>query len=573
MTKLRGTGPARARSDAHLPGELPEQRRAVTPTDPQVLPTTAERDPDRYHGLVENLVDGVFRSTPEGTLLTANPALVEMLGYESESELLAVDIASQLYYDPGERCRLVDRLNEDGEVRNHELVLRAKDGSPVVVLENARSVRDENGKELYFEGTLTNITAWRDAESLFRILAESSPIGIFIAQDLKFIFVNDTFASMSGYTEDELLATGPLEMLQPEEQDRVLQNVLDMLSGRSGDAFEHRLLRKDGEVLWTLATTSFISYRGRPAVLGNFIDITERKQAQDLLHTLAASSPVAIYIVQDDRFQFVNPQVMRLTGRTEAELLVMHPLDIVEDEDRELVWASADGIAKGSSDQRPYEHRVINRETGDVRWVMDTFTPIVYRGRPALLGNSIDITDRKTAEEQLAHQAFYDSLTDLPNRALFMQRLEHALAVSKRRRKPVAVLFLDLDDFKEVNDSFGHAAGDALLAALAQRLQACVRPMDTVARIGGDEFTVLLDATDWRDDAIHVAERIVDELGRPFQIDGDEAFVQASIGLAFSDPDRHSAADVLREADVALYHAKRAGKGRYVVFGEERQAA
>jgi diguanylate cyclase (GGDEF)-like protein len=204
---------------------------------------------------------------------------------------------------------------------------------------------------------------------------------------------------------------------------------------------------------------------------------------------------------------------------------------------------------------------------------MDSFTPIVYRGRPAVLGSSVDITDRKQAEEQLARQAFYDSLTNLPNRALFMQRLEHALHASKRRRKPVAVMFLDLDDFKQVNDTFGHPAGDRLLASLAERLQSCVRPTDTVARIGGDEFTVLLDATDWRDDAIAVAERIVVELKRPFDVEGEEARVSASVGLAFSDPDRHSAADLLREADVALYHAKSSGKGRYVIFGEQAQAA
>jgi diguanylate cyclase (GGDEF)-like protein/PAS domain S-box-containing protein len=347
---------------------------------------------------------------------------------------------------------------------------------------------------------------------------------------------------------------------------------MDMVAGKLTEPFELRMAPPGGEVIWTLATISLISYRGRPAILGNFLDITERKQAQDLFETVSASSPVAMFIVQDDRFQFVNPQVVRLTGRTEADLLCLNPLDVVEPEDRELVLAAANALAAGS-EHRPYEHRVVNAKTGEVRWVMDTFTPITYRGRPAVLGNSVDITERKQAEEQLAHQAFYDSLTSLPNRALFMQRLEHALHASRRRRKPVAVMFLDLDDFKHVNDTFGHSGGDTLLAALGERLQALVRPSDTVARIGGDEFTVLLDATDWRDDAIAAAERIVTELKRPFAVDGRTATVSASLGLAFSDPDGHSAADLLREADVALYHAKSSGKGRYVVFGEHAQAA
>jgi diguanylate cyclase (GGDEF)-like protein/PAS domain S-box-containing protein len=514
----------------------------------------------------------MFQSTADGRILTANPALVRMLGYDSEEELRSIRVPD-LYADPGERDILLERIAEEGEVRNHELVLRARDGQLVHVLENSRAVRSKDGSILYYEGTLTNITAWRDAESLFRTLAESSPVAIFISQDGRFLFTNPTVSTLTGFSEDELRTMGPLDILHSDDRHQALKSALDMLSGRADEAFEQRIVKKTGEVAWTLTTVSPISYQGRPAMLGNFIDITERKQARDLFETLAAASPVAIYIVQDDRFQFVNPQVLALTGRDECDLLALDPFELVEPDDRALVLAGAEAQLKGE-DRRPPEHRLINARTGEVRWVMDSFTHISYRGRPAVLGNSVDITERREAEEQLAHQAFYDSLTGLPNRALFMQRLEHALHASQRRRKPVAVMFLDLDDFKDVNDSFGHAAGDVLLAKLGERLAASVRPTDTVARIGGDEFTVLLETTDWRDEAIAVASRVVEEIARPFDLgDGNEGRVSASLGLAFSDPDRHSAADLLREADVALYHAKSAGKGRYVVFGEQAAAA
>ncbi len=575
MKRARGAGASRAALpvESRVPAEKGPAGRAARSLGPgEAGGGRLPRIPsDAYRSFFENLFDGVFQSTPEGRILTANPALVEMLGYESEEELRAVNIPD-LYENPDDRAALVQKLGSDGEIRNQELILRTRDGRRLLVLENSRGVRDDADKLLYYEGSLTDITAWRDAENLFRILAESSPVGIFIAQDTRFIFLNETFVTLTGWSEEDLLAIGPLDLLGEPERDEALQNAMDMLAGRATEPFELRMVRPGGEVIWTLATVSLISYRGRAAVLGNFIDITERKQAQDLFQTLADSSPVAFFIVQDDRFQFVNPQVVRLTGRSETELLSMNPLDVVEPEDREFVEASATALLSGEQ-QRAYEHRVVNAETGEVRWVMDAFTPIVYRGRPAVLGNSVDITERKHAEEQLAHQAFYDSLTNLPNRALFMQRLEHALHASRRRRKPVAVMFLDLDDFKKVNDTFGHQAGDLVLARLAERLHACVRPTDTVARIGGDEFTVLLDATDWRDDAIAVAERIVTELKRPFDVDGHPAFVSASVGLAFSDPDHHSASDLLREADVALYHAKSAGKGRYIVFGEHAQAA
>jgi diguanylate cyclase (GGDEF)-like protein len=168
--------------------------------------------------------------------------------------------------------------------------------------------------------------------------------------------------------------------------------------------------------------------------------------------------------------------------------------------------------------------------------------------------------------DELAHQAFHDSLTELPNRALFTDRLGLALARTNRRKASVAVLFLDLDDFKPINDRFGHDAGDRLLRAVAERVRACVRPEDTVARLGGDEFTVLLeDIVDVRY-AIGVAERIEEALHEPFPIDGHEATVTASIGIAVSTGRVASADDLMRNSDQAMYEAKRKGRARHVLF-------
>ncbi|MGH2979881.1 MAG: diguanylate cyclase domain-containing protein [Solirubrobacterales bacterium] len=168
--------------------------------------------------------------------------------------------------------------------------------------------------------------------------------------------------------------------------------------------------------------------------------------------------------------------------------------------------------------------------------------------------------------DELSHQAFHDSLTELPNRALFADRLGLALARTNRRKAAVAVLFLDLDDFKPINDRFGHDAGDRLLKSVAERVRACVRPEDTVARLGGDEFTVLLeDIVDVRY-AIGVAERIEDALREPFPIDGHEATVTASIGIAVSSGREATPADLMRNSDQAMYQAKRRGRARHVLF-------
>jgi diguanylate cyclase (GGDEF)-like protein len=174
-----------------------------------------------------------------------------------------------------------------------------------------------------------------------------------------------------------------------------------------------------------------------------------------------------------------------------------------------------------------------------------------------------DVTERKALEKDLARRALCDPLTGLPNRALFVDRLEHALARATRRKEPVAVIFLDLDNFKAVNDCFGHDAGDRLLVATAWRLRSCLRQEDTVARLGGDEFTILLDAAK---DAARAAERIAGAFKMPFALGEVTVLVTASVGVALSISGQDRGEDLLRRADTAMYRAKKSGKGRWEAF-------
>jgi diguanylate cyclase (GGDEF)-like protein/PAS domain S-box-containing protein len=195
--------------------------------------------------------------------------------------------------------------------------------------------------------------------------------------------------------------------------------------------------------------------------------------------------------------------------------------------------------------------------------------------QPAVAGVVVtyrDVTDRKAFEQQLRHLAFHDPLSQLPNRALFLDRLEQALARARRHGRPVAVLFLDLDNFKVINDSLGHQAGDALLIETAQRLQGCLRAGDTVARLGGDEFTILLEEVADQDEAIAVAERIAEVLRAPIQVAEREVFVSASIGLALSSACGDQPDTLLRNADIALYQAKADGKARWAMFDARLEA-
>jgi diguanylate cyclase (GGDEF)-like protein/PAS domain S-box-containing protein len=194
----------------------------------------------------------------------------------------------------------------------------------------------------------------------------------------------------------------------------------------------------------------------------------------------------------------------------------------------------------------------------------------------AIVATASDTTERKNFEEQLARKAFYDTLTSLPNRALLLDRISQAEARARRRNAVIGVVFIDLDNFKRVNDSLGHHVGDRLLIAAAKRLEACVRPADTVARLGGDEFVILLEhlGSEATSEGTLVAENILAHFSQPFDLDGKQYIVSASVGLAFAHAGggRGDADTLLRDADVAMYRAKNDGKGRYVVFEENMHA-
>src|SRR3984957_18525866 len=264
--------------------------------------------------------------------------------------------------------------------------------------------------------------------------------------------------------------------------------------------------------------------------------------------------------------RYVSPSVTRVLGYSAGTLdgrsltSLLHPDDAVR-ADRML----SDAVTR-SGVTAPTEWRIRHQ---DGRWMFVEAVGTNLMDEPTVRGvvvNTRDITERKSLEAQLVHQAFHDPLTGLANRALFLDRVTHALEVTARYgRQPVAVLFLDLDNFKTINDSFGHIPADQLLAVVARRLVDAVRSSDTVARLGGDEFAILLEDPAVTMTPALAAERITASLSAPFLIEGKEVFVTASIGIAIANQD-FSPADLLRNADTAMYQAKGRGKARYEVF-------
>jgi diguanylate cyclase (GGDEF)-like protein/PAS domain S-box-containing protein len=235
--------------------------------------------------------------------------------------------------------------------------------------------------------------------------------------------------------------------------------------------------------------------------------------------------------------------------------------------DSERVWKDLKAHIRSGLTHWASEYR-FRRKDGSYAFVIDRGY-VVYNdeGRPVrMLGSMMDVTDRKNLEQQLTHQALHDPLTGIANRILFRDRVEHALAKLPRINFGLSVLFLDLDNFKAINDSLGHAAGDRLLILVAERLQDCLRATDTAARLGGDEFAVLIESVQRNEESLVIAERILEVMRQPFHIEGREVFVGVSIGIANCSNEKATADELLRNADLAMYLAKSGGKGRYVIF-------
>jgi diguanylate cyclase (GGDEF)-like protein/PAS domain S-box-containing protein len=417
----------------------------------------------KFRGLFEGVIEGVYQSTRDGRLVSVNSAFVKMLGYSSAEEMYALPSSVMLYWSPHDRAEFVRRVDAGGEVRSMEVVLRRRDGSQVVALENSRGVRDGSGRIVGYEGTVADITERKRAEQAI-------------------------FA----------------------EKDRA-----------------HVTLQSIGDAVIT---------------------------------TDAAA-----------RIDYLNPVAERLTGWSMAEArgrTIGEVLQLIDESTRTPVAYTLDRVLIGGETSVPSDHIVLVNRRGEEIAIQETASQIRNReGAP--IGAVIvfgDVTKERRLKRALSYQASHDALTGLINRREFDSRLESAVTAAQRGEAEYVLLYVDLDQFKVVNDTCGHSAGDRLLRDITSLLQTRVRASDTIARLGGDEFGLLLERC-----SLDQAERVADGIRQSihsyrFLWGANSLSVGASIGVVRIARDTPSAASVLSAADIACYAAKDGGRNRVQVY-------
>ena len=296
-------------------------------------------------------------------------------------------------------------------------------------------------------------------------------------------------------------------------------------------------------------------------------DVTILAMSEARFRSLVQNSSDVILIVEtDSTIRYASASARKVLGLHSKELVGTKLINHVHPDDRPMANRFFLTLNESQNGEPGVQDWRLLRTDGSMVWTENTGTNLLRE--PTVEGfvvNTRDVSERRTLQTRLAHQAFHDELTRLANRALFLNRVGHTVARVPRGKHPSAVLFLDLDDFKKVNDSLGHAVGDELLVATAARLTTCVRPGDTIARLGGDEFAVLLEDVDGMADVVVVAERISAAVSSPFHLSGRDVFVGVSIGIASLEMG-DSPDDVLRNADLAMYFAKSRRKGHFAVY-------
>ena len=398
---------------------------------------------------------------------------------------------------------------------------------------------------------------------------------ILVHMDQSLKMVNSAVCALLGYEEDELLQMRFCDFTHPDDM-AINEALFEDLKSGKGQTYEivKRIKRKNGDIRYArLTATPIMDSMGAPK-LGAITmeDMTRDEEAAEKLRIAAKiyenSEEGVVVTDRSGVIQFVNPAFTFITGYSPEEALGKNP-NILKSgrhskEFYELMWGSL--IAEGT-----WQGEIWNRhKSGEAFLERLRITSILDQEGKVTHYTAVfsDLTQVRNKEEEIRFQAYHDILTGLPNRSLYLDRVRQAITRAQRGGKKLAVMFLDLDDFKKINDRLSHSAGDLLLQGVSARLISCLRETDTVARIGGDEFTILLEDVDGEKQSSVVAGKIMRSISEPYLYDSEELYISASLGISLYPADGNSVEDLMKNADTAMYHAKDQGKNNFQFFTE-----
>lgn len=548
----------------------------------------------RFRGVFTETFQLLFLLDNDGRLTEANETALAFVGAE-ENDVVGLPFEESPWWRAAEKTEnLRSALSSAklGEFVRYETEMCDADGVITPMDFSLKPILNENREVVLIIAESRDLTehklaekAVRDSEEQFRLLLESTTSGIYgIDRDGSCTFANSRCLELLGYDDaKEVLGKNAHELFHHSRSDGVAYPVTQCSIYKAIHAGES--INHSDEVYWRKDGSCFpVDFQAAPirrdggivgAVIA-FSDITERKEAEKklVLANIVTESAAEGILVTDENANIVdaNPAFCRLTGFNLDEVLGINPYALMSDKnDSQLEKEMRRSLVKSGAWLGEIIHKRKNGKDLPLR------ASISAAKQPSgkishFVGLYTDISDIKHAEARLERLAHYDSLTNLPNRMLFNQRLEIALSSARRHGRHIAVLFIDLDRFKQVNDTLGHKYGDQLLVEVSRRLLEIVRKEDTVARLSGDEFTIILSELTEPGLADYVAKRVVETLGHPFFLQGDPIYIGASVGVALYPGDGLDAETLLRNADIAMYSAKKNGKSNYQFFDEHMDA-
>ncbi len=548
-----------------------------------------------YRLLLENSSDIITILAHDGTVLYKSTSIRRILGFDPIA-LIGESEYDYIHPDNREEFKniLVNECNRSEEPVDCQFRYRNSEG----VWRNLRSsvtrIVDLNGKTRCFVLNSHDVSdrhsvekSLKEIEKRFRLFEENVSDAFWIRDmEKRLIYISPAVERIRGVTPEEA-KNQPIRNILTEESFHHLLKVFDEeLRLESNDGTDQQRLRseeiemihKDGSRIWVEVRMSFLRDQyGKPiGIVGVDRDITQRKmmeislrESEERYRNLVEKATDMIFET-DPRgtITFMNPVAERLTGYTVTELLGRDYKDLVRPDYRESVNRFY-GLQFVKNIPNTYYEYPIVRKDGRELWLgQNTQIKVVGEKRCGYLGVARDITDLKEAREKLIYMSTHDTLTELPNRVLFQEKLSYVLASAKRRNQFAGVMFLDLDGFKAVNDSYGHDVGDMLLKSVARRLIDCVREIDIVSRLGGDEFTIILESVQNLNEIVTVARRIISSIAQPFRLGEIEARLTASVGISVYPTDGHTGEMLLKKADDAMYRAKDLGKNSFHFFSD-----